>query len=94
MKSELDTELDAVVAAITAPGGQLGVTTANVRGAQMPVFGAAPPSMREFLAFFFMANGPKEFLVFGQERLTFSGCLCPRHGNGGDAPAPAGHRQG
>ena len=72
MKSELDTELDAVVAAITAPGGQLGVTTANVRGATMPVFGAAPPSMREFLAFFFMVNGPKEFLVFGQERLTFA----------------------
>ena len=72
MKSELDTELDAVVAAITAPGGQLGVTTANVRGATMPVFGAAPPSMREFLAFFFMANGPKEFLVFGAERLTFA----------------------
>ncbi len=72
MKSELDTELDAVVAAITAPGGQLGVGLANVRAAEMPVFTAAPPSMRELLAFFLMANGAKEFLVFGEERLTFA----------------------
>jgi acyl-CoA synthetase (AMP-forming)/AMP-acid ligase II len=90
MKSELDTELDAVVAAITAPGGQLGVTTANVRGAQMPVFGAAPPSMREFLAFFFMVNGAKEFLVFGEERLTFAEV----YGRALEMAAMLQHRQG
>jgi long-chain acyl-CoA synthetase len=72
MKSALDTAIDTVVAAITAPGGQLGVGTANIRGASLPVFTAAPPSMREFFAFFFAANGPREFIVFGEERLTFA----------------------
>ncbi|OYU16161.1 MAG: AMP-dependent synthetase [Alphaproteobacteria bacterium PA4] len=71
MKSALDTALDAVIEGITAPGGALGVGTANIRGANLPVFAAAPPSMREYLAFFFGANAAKEFLVYGDERLTF-----------------------
>ncbi len=71
MKSELDTALDAVVAAITTPGGPLGVGTAVVRGAELPAFTAAPPSMREYFAFFFGTNADKEFLVFEDERLTF-----------------------
>ncbi|WP_310498563.1 class I adenylate-forming enzyme family protein [Sandarakinorhabdus sp.] len=72
MKSPLDTALDEVVAAITAPGGALAVGTASVNGATLPVFAAAPPTMREFFAMFFGAQGPKEFLVFGEERLTFA----------------------
>ncbi|GGE18691.1 fatty acid--CoA ligase [Polymorphobacter glacialis] len=72
MKSALDTALDSVVEGITAPGGQLGIGTATVRGAVLPVFTAAPPSMREYFAFFFTANGPREFLVFGEERATFA----------------------
>ena len=71
MKSALDTSLDGVIAAITAPGGPLGVGTADLRGTSLPVFGAAPPSLREFFATFFAANAAKEFLVFGEERLSF-----------------------
>jgi len=71
-KSALDTALDEVVAGITAPGGMLGVAEVPVRGVTLPVFSAAPPTMREFLAAFFAAQGPKEFLVFGDERLTFA----------------------
>jgi long-chain acyl-CoA synthetase len=70
-KSALDAALDDVVAGITAPGGPLGVGTATVRGAELPVFSAAPPTMREYLAFFFATQAEKEFLVFGEERLTF-----------------------
>ncbi len=72
MKSELDTAMDAVIAGIIAPGGALSVAEAPVRGVTMPVFAAAPPSMREFFAFFFHANADKEFLVYGDERLTFA----------------------
>ena len=72
MKSALDTALDAVVEGIIAPGGALAVGEADVLGARLPVFSAAPPTMREFLGFFFTAQGPKEFLVFGDERLTFA----------------------
>lgn len=71
-KSALDTALDEVIAGIIAPGGPLGVADASVRGVDLPVFAAAPPSMREFLAYFFAVQGPREFLVFGTERLTFA----------------------
>ena len=71
-KSALDAALDQVVAGITAPGGALGVGTANVQGVSLPIFSAAPPTMREYMAMFFTVNGPKEFLVFGEERLTLS----------------------
>ncbi len=72
MKSELDTAIDTVIAGITAPNGALAVADLAVRGVTMPVFAAAPPSMREFFAAFFAANGAKEFLVFGDERLSFA----------------------
>ena len=52
-------------------GGQLEVTVADVRGAALPVFAAAPPSMREYFAFMFMQQAPREFLIYGDERLTF-----------------------
>ncbi len=71
MKSQLDSELDAVVAGITAPGGMLGIGSARVRGVDVPVFANAPPSMRELLGLFFMTQAQKEFLVFGEERMTF-----------------------
>jgi long-chain acyl-CoA synthetase len=72
MKSDLDTALDAVIAGIIAPGGQLEVGSAMVRGATLPVFANAPSNMRDYLAFFFAANGPREFLVYRDERLTFA----------------------
>ncbi len=71
MKSALDAAIDEVVAAITAPGGQLEVSNASVRGATLPVFAGAPPSMREYFLFFFSQQSEKEFLVYGDERLTF-----------------------
>jgi acyl-CoA synthetase (AMP-forming)/AMP-acid ligase II len=90
MKSALDTSLDGVVAAITAPGGPLAVGTADVRGASLPVFSAAPPSLREFFATFFAVNATKEFLVFGDERLTFADV----HARGREFAAMLQHRHG
>jgi acyl-CoA synthetase (AMP-forming)/AMP-acid ligase II len=71
MKSALDTAIDNVVSVITGPGSQLEVGKAVIRGAELPVFTAAPPSMREFFAYFFALQAPREFLVFGEERSTF-----------------------
>jgi acyl-CoA synthetase (AMP-forming)/AMP-acid ligase II len=71
MKSALDTAIDNVVSVITGPGSQLEVGKAIIRGAELPVFTAAPPSMREFFAYFFALQAPREFLVFGDERSTF-----------------------
>ena len=72
MTSALDQQIDAVVGAITAPGGMLAVGEATVRGATYPVFANAPASMRDYLAFFFAANAAKEFLVYRDERYTFA----------------------
>ncbi len=72
MASALDQQIDAVVAAITAPGGPLAVGHATVRGVDYPVFANAPATMRDFLAFFFAANATKEFLVYRDERTTFA----------------------
>ncbi len=72
MTSALDSALDAVIDAIIAPGGQLEVTTASVRGTDYPVFKTAPANMRDFLAYFFAQQGDKEFLVYRDERYTFA----------------------
>ena len=72
MTSALDAALDEVIAGIIAPGGALAVAPTPVRGVSLPVFAAAPPTMREYLAFFFATQAEKEFLVFGEERLTFA----------------------
>ncbi|MDP5055025.1 MAG: acyl--CoA ligase, partial [Congregibacter sp.] len=50
----------------------LAVGEAVVRGAKLPVFSAAPPSLREFFGFFAASHGDKEFLVYGDERLSFA----------------------
>ena len=70
--TELDKAIDAAVAAITAPGGQLETAEASVRGVRYPVFPKAPPSLRELLAFFLASNADKEFLVYQQERYSFA----------------------
>ena len=69
--TELDKAIDAATAAITAPGGQLAVGKAEIRGVEYPVFENAPQSLREYLAFFLTANADKEFIVYQGERLTF-----------------------
>ncbi|MGQ5702642.1 class I adenylate-forming enzyme family protein [Sandaracinobacteroides sp. A072] len=72
MLTELDKALDAALDAITAPGGQLAITSAEVRGVTYPVFEAAPPSLRELIAFFLAPHADKEFIVYQDERITFA----------------------
>jgi acyl-CoA synthetase (AMP-forming)/AMP-acid ligase II len=72
MLTDLDKALDAAIAAITSPGGQLAVGKAMIRGVELPVFENAPQNLRDYLGFFLMANADKEFLVYNDERLTFA----------------------
>jgi acyl-CoA synthetase (AMP-forming)/AMP-acid ligase II len=90
MKSALDTSLDTIIGGITSDGGPLAVGTATVHGTVLPAFSAAPPSLREFFATFFAINGPKEFLVFNDERLTFEQV----HARGLEFAAMLQHRHG
>ena len=72
MLTELDKAQDKAIAAITAPGTQLEVIEKTVRGVPLKVFKNAPPTMREFFQFFFAHNAAREFLVYGEERMTFA----------------------
>lgn len=72
MLTELDKAQDKAIAAITAPGTQLEVIEKTVRGVPLKLFKNAPPTMREFFQFFFNHNAAREFLVYGEERLTFA----------------------
>jgi len=71
MKTALDTALEAIGAQITAPGGPLAVSAAEIDGAMLPVFTNAPPSLRDFFGHFAKANAGTEILVHGEERFTF-----------------------
>ena len=62
--------LSAVHALLTAPGSPLEVVEAEVMGVRQRVWRNAPPSLRDiFLAA--RAHGPKDFLVYEDERATF-----------------------
>jgi long-chain acyl-CoA synthetase len=90
MKTALDTAIDATIAQITAAGGPLAVGDASVGAITLPVFTAAPPSMRDFFAYFAQVHGAKEFLVHGEERLTFAEV----HARGLQIAAMLQHRHG
>ena len=75
MLTELDKAYDATVAALTAEGTAMAVKVADVNGVELPIFTAAPPTMREYFDFFFTAHGQKEFAVYADERKTFAQIL-------------------
>ncbi len=58
------------VAAVTGPGGSFEVIEGEVDGRPMPLFAAAPPSIRSLVDLARM-RADEEFLVFEDERWTF-----------------------
>jgi long-chain acyl-CoA synthetase len=71
MASELDKMMDAAAATITADGGPLALTTFEKFGQKLPMIAVAPPSLPAFFAHFCNEHKDKEFLVDGDQRLTF-----------------------
>jgi long-chain acyl-CoA synthetase len=72
MTFENDIALDRTIDQLIAPGGQFEIIHATIRGADYPVFKAAPENLRDYLAFFFATQGDKEFLIYRDERWTFA----------------------
>ncbi len=58
------------VATVTGPGGSFEVTEGTVSGRTMPVFAAAPPSLRSLIDLARM-RADTEYLIFEDERWTF-----------------------
>jgi long-chain acyl-CoA synthetase len=72
MPSVLDQRMDAVLAALTAPGGQLPLTSVTRDGRDYPAIATAPPALSYYFAHFCQQHGDKTFLVAGEERLSFA----------------------
>jgi acyl-CoA synthetase (AMP-forming)/AMP-acid ligase II len=72
MPSVLDARIDAVTARLTGPGGAMPVTTIEINGLKLPMIAVAPPALSHYFAYFCAQHDDKEFLVDGDERLSFS----------------------
>lgn len=72
MPNELDLKLDAIFAGLTAPGAMFATVPVTVRGVEMPMIAAAPPTLTDYFHHFCAQHGDADFLVDGNERLSFA----------------------
>lgn len=71
MRTELDQRMDGVMAALTAEGGPLSLGRVERFGQSLPFIAAAPPTLTAYFAHYAEAHAGTEFLVAGDERLTY-----------------------
>ncbi|MEH3099268.1 class I adenylate-forming enzyme family protein [Sphingomonas adhaesiva] len=71
MRTELDQQMDAVMATLTAEGGPLALGQVERFGRTLPYIAAAPPTLPAYFAHFCTQHRDVEFLVAGEERLTY-----------------------
>ena len=71
MRTELDLRMDAMMSAMTGEGGQLPLGQVERFGRSLPYIAAAPPTLTAYFAHFCAQHADAEFLVAGEERLTF-----------------------
>jgi len=73
MASALDLRMEKAMAALTADGAPLALTSVPTRfGVDVPAFAAAPPSLGAYFDHFCALHGDAPFLVSGDERLSFA----------------------
>ncbi|MEH3048539.1 class I adenylate-forming enzyme family protein [Sphingomonas adhaesiva] len=71
MRTELDQQMDAVMATLTGEGGPLALGQVERFGRQLPYIAAAPSTLPAYFAHFCTQHRDVEFLVAGGERLTY-----------------------
>ncbi len=73
MPSTLDMRIDKAVAALSGPGGPLPLAEFTLPcGVSVPMIAAAPPTLIGYFAHFCNQHGAADFLVDGDERLSFA----------------------
>jgi len=72
MPSALDIRIDQIMAQLTGEGGMLPVVPFEKDGRHYPMIAAAPPALPQYFAHFCAQHGDKDFLVCGDERLSFT----------------------
>ena len=74
MPTDLDRAIEATVARLTTADGPLSIGYIEKFGHQMPYLTKAPANLRDYLDGFCAMHADKEFLVDGDQRLTFGEC--------------------
>lgn len=72
MPSVLDARMDAITQRLTGSDGPMPLTSFTVNGVALPLIASAPPALTYYFAHFCGLHGDKEFLVDGDERLSFA----------------------
>ena len=72
MPSVLDRRIQEAVGRITGPEGRLPLTSFERDGQTLPLIAAAPPALSHYFAHFCALHAEKDFLVAGEERLSFA----------------------
>ncbi len=72
MPSALDQRMNAAFAALTGPDGPLATVPFDLGGTSVPMIAAAPPSLPPYFAHYCAEHGDKDFLIDGDERLSFA----------------------
>lgn len=72
MPSELDLRIDKAIEKICAPGSLAALSTVEHYGVDVPIVAAAPPTLSLYFDHFCAQHAAAEFLVSGEERLTFA----------------------
>lgn len=72
MATELDRRIDAITKMLCGEGGPAALTVHHAYGQDLPMIAAAPPHLPAYFAHFCAAHNGTEFLVSGEERLTYA----------------------
>ncbi|MFM9827295.1 MAG: class I adenylate-forming enzyme family protein [Sphingomonas sp.] len=72
MPSKLDQRMDGGLARLTGEGGPMALATTELGGHSFPVIAAAPPALSYYFAHFAAEHADKDFLVSGDERLSYA----------------------
>ena len=73
MPSNLDLRIDRDIGGLSGPGGPLPLSSYTLPcGVEVPTIAAAPPTLIGYFAHFSAQHGAADFLVDGDERLSFA----------------------
>jgi long-chain acyl-CoA synthetase len=72
MPSVLDLRIRDTVAKLTGEGGAMPLSIFHQYGVDLPVIASAPPALPHYFDFFCTQHAATEFIVAGEERLTFA----------------------
>jgi long-chain acyl-CoA synthetase len=75
MPSALDMRIRESTARLTGAGGPMALSMIEVNGVSLPMIAAAPSTLGQYFEYFCTQHGDAEFIIDGDERLSFKAVL-------------------